>query len=59
MDMVIDVLYFISIFLEKGSHSTRAIADTARVVNEDYKCLKASLDEVKTKNRVQKLDFEN
>lgn len=52
MDLVIDILYFLSLFLDKGSHSTKVIADAAKVVNEDYKCLRAALDEVKAKNLI-------
>ena len=58
MQTIIDFMYFVAVFLDKASHSTRTLADSASLVNEDYKAIKASLNEFQSKNLVQKKDFE-
>lgn len=59
MELVFDVLDFISELLDRGSHSTKSVTDTARVVYSDYKHLKSELENIKAKNLVQKTDIEN
>lgn len=56
MELVFDVLDFISELLDRGSHSTKSVTDTARVMYSDYKYLKSELENIKTKNLVQKND---